>query len=209
MTPFEIRPSCSVPAVKHCVKLRTQRGYREEHQAVILTGADLVEELPPTVEMLTLFFIKDEDSSLAQPSTRRIAVSTAVMAKITGLETVAPTTLAAEVILPEPVDLRKWAGPPLQRLLVLERCQDPGNLVRRAFPRVIQAAVKCLWVIRVIRQLMSLDFLVRRPQLALPDPPLNVSQPFLLSFAGNLAENGSGSGLGCRLPAPWMRGPIQ
>lgn len=59
---------------------------------------------------------------------RVIAVTEGVMAKITGLESVGPSTLAAEVELPPLADFESWRPGQLKRLLALERCQDPGNL---------------------------------------------------------------------------------
>jgi TrmH family RNA methyltransferase len=116
-------------AVKHCVKLRTQRGYRESNQSVVLSGADLVRELAH-VEFLILFHIKGTSPPPAAMASgaRLVAVTEGVMQKITGLESVSPTTLAAEVELPELVDFENWRPGQLHRLLALERCQDPGNL---------------------------------------------------------------------------------
>lgn len=59
---------------------------------------------------------------------RVVAVTEGVMQKLTGLESVSPTTLAAEVELPALVDFESWRPGQLHRLLALERCQDPGNL---------------------------------------------------------------------------------
>ena len=116
-------------AVKHCVKLRTQRGYRAANQSVILSGADLIRELAH-VEFLFVFHIKGSPPppTTATSGARVIAVTEVVMQKITGLESVGPATLAAEVALPDLVDFESWRPGRLHRLLVLERCQDPGNL---------------------------------------------------------------------------------
>lgn len=60
-----------------------------------------------------------------------VRVTPAVMQKITGLESVSLSTLAAEVSIPQPADfVVGWRRGQLRRLLVLERLQDPGNLVR-------------------------------------------------------------------------------
>ena len=120
-------------AVKHCVKIRTQRSYREANQSVILTGTDLLEELAPAghIDIATLFHIKTHPppSFLSSTSSRIIAVSEQVMSKITGLESVHPSTLAAEISLPEDADfLKPTSTTTTKRLLVLERCQDPGNV---------------------------------------------------------------------------------
>jgi hypothetical protein len=53
------------------------------------------------------------------------------MQKITGLESVSASTLAAEVAIPAPADfMAGWRPGQLRKLLVLDRLQDPGNLVR-------------------------------------------------------------------------------
>lgn len=55
------------------------------------------------------------------------------MQKVSGLESVSAATLAAEVAIPSPANFFSgWERGELRRLLVLERLQDPGNLVRRA-----------------------------------------------------------------------------
>ena len=116
-------------AVKHCVKLRTQRSYRESNQSVVLSGADLVRELAH-VEFLSLFHMKGTPLPPAAVTNgaRVIAVTEGVMSKITGLESVGASTLAAEVELPALADFESWSPGQLRRLLALERCQDPGNL---------------------------------------------------------------------------------
>ena len=88
------RPAASL-AVKHCVKVRTQRSYRESSGTVIVSGADLVSEIAPHVPLRTLFYLQ---GSLAPdlPAERCVAVTQAVMLKITGLESIALGALAAE-----------------------------------------------------------------------------------------------------------------
>ena len=51
------------------------------------------------------------------------------MAKVTGLESVGRDSLAAELTLPPPADLRGMQTGSLTRLLLLDGVQDPGNLV--------------------------------------------------------------------------------
>lgn len=62
------------------------------------------------------------------PDSVAMAVSERVMKKVTGLETVPATMIAAEIDLPRPVVYREWETGTLRRLLTVERCQDPGNL---------------------------------------------------------------------------------
>lgn len=96
---------------------------------MVLVGADVVRELAVVLDLLALFYVKGSDPPQLPVPSRAIAVTEDVMAKITGLETVSPETFAAEAALPQPADFMAWTPDRLQRLLVLERCQDPGNLV--------------------------------------------------------------------------------
>lgn len=122
-------------AVKHCVKLRSTRSYRSEHNATILSGNDLVTELARDVDILTLFVLKDSPvatrkthSNIVDSAQRVFAVSEGVMAKICGLESVSQSMMAAEIALPRYARFEAWESRTLRRLLVLDRCQDPGNL---------------------------------------------------------------------------------
>lgn len=115
-------------AVKHCVKVRTQRPYREASGTVIVAGADLLTELAPHVQVLTLFHLHSSPPPDLDAD-RIVAVTDAVMRKITGLESVGAGAVASEVRLPRLADFCGWETGRLQRLLVLDRCQDPGNMV--------------------------------------------------------------------------------
>jgi TrmH family RNA methyltransferase len=96
---------------------------------VIVNGADLVTEVAPHVALRTLFYLQGAPPpELA--ADRCVAVTETVMRKITGLESTGPGTLAAEVAAPALADFRRRGSDGMARLLVLERCQDPGNLVR-------------------------------------------------------------------------------
>ena len=126
----------ALPAVKHCVKVRTQRSYRDASGTVIVNGADLVTEVAPHVALRTLFYLQGAPPpELA--ADRCVAVTETVMRKITGLESTGPGTLAAEVAAPALADFRRRGSDGMARLLVLERCQDPGNLVRALLGAVL------------------------------------------------------------------------
>jgi RNA methyltransferase, TrmH family len=128
-------------AVKHCVKLRSHRAYRRDNHATILSGNDLLLELDACIDPRTLFFLKGQDVPVnLRHYPRIVAVSEGVMAKITGLESIASNAFAAEVNLPAPADFLAWQRGTLQRLLVLERCQDPGNL-----GTMLRTALACGW----------------------------------------------------------------
>jgi tRNA G18 (ribose-2'-O)-methylase SpoU len=125
--PCPLRPRC---AVKHCVKLQRNAAYRRECGTAVVVGRDLVDEISSHTAVRRLLFV----SGAAPPpgamsGAQAVAVTEAVMQKVTGLDTVGAGVVAAEVEAPEPADFWSWKGGRLRRLLVLERCQDPGNLV--------------------------------------------------------------------------------
>ncbi len=96
------------PLVKHWVKLRTDKAYREETQRVLVSGKKMVKELP--VEVLITVNGEGEHE-----------VTEEIMKKITGLEQ--PDGFAAEVKLPAPQNVGK-----MEYVVVLDRIADPGNL---------------------------------------------------------------------------------
>lgn len=96
------------PLVKHWVKLRTDKAYREETQRVLVSGKKMVKELP--VEVLITVNGEGEHE-----------VTEEIMKKITGLEQ--PDGFAAEVKLPAPQNVRE-----MEYVVVLDRIADPGNL---------------------------------------------------------------------------------
>jgi RNA methyltransferase, TrmH family len=135
--------------VKHCVKLLKSKSYREEHGKVMLCGARVVEELGPYFpEISSLFYIgafdEDEmldhhspymrgllgldDEGLEGNSGITFKVSKQVMEKLCNVTTASPNMVAVEVDMPEYQDFSSYEPGTIQRLLVLERCQDPGNL---------------------------------------------------------------------------------
>jgi TrmH family RNA methyltransferase len=94
----------------------------------MLCGADLVHELGNHVEVSNLFHLSDNTKASQQWEAVSVAVSESVMKKITGLETVPATMLAAEIEMPKRTAFETWEVGSIRRLLVLDRCQDPGNL---------------------------------------------------------------------------------
>lgn len=93
------------PLVKHFVKLRCKKSYREEHNSLLVASKKLIDELSQVVE----------------PKKVLTEASEAVFCKITGQKS--PEMIVAEFPLPEPSSL---SG--LDHLLVLDAVQDPGNL---------------------------------------------------------------------------------
>lgn len=135
--------------VKHCVKLLKSKSYREEHGKVMLCGARVVEELGPYFpEISSIFYIGafDDDEVLDHhsPYIKRLLgleyegvegnsgitykVSKQVMEKLCNVTTASPNMVAVEVDMPQYQDFSLYQAGTIQRLLVLERCQDPGNL---------------------------------------------------------------------------------
>lgn len=132
--------STSNAYVKHCVRLRSSNAYRQEVSRVIVTGVAPLTELAVQVaqgrgpRVFTLFVSGEGEGpqigSSADglpPADRAVNVSAAVMQKLAGFDS-PPSGLhaAAEVELPAPVEFA--AGGNLQRLLVLDGLQDPGNV---------------------------------------------------------------------------------
>lgn len=98
------------PLVKRWVKLRTERSYREETQAVLVVGKKIVREIP----------VKILISTTPGPGVHYL-VTDEILKKITGLNQ--PDGYAAEVEIPKPQMLFG-----LKYLLILDRIADPGNL---------------------------------------------------------------------------------
>jgi TrmH family RNA methyltransferase len=127
--------------------LLQSKKYREEQERVMLCGLTLLEELGPFLpEIESVFYIGNEHTDvledpymfidnpfvrgLLENSTTKYNVTKQVMGKLCNLTTVHESHVAAEVALPSSAsqDFRTYTPGTLKRLLVLERCQDPGNL---------------------------------------------------------------------------------
>lgn len=106
------------PLVKHLVKLRENRKYREEQGRVVVSGYKLVRELTALSPPLRIFIEERSDATDVKES---YLMTSAVFKKITGLST--PEPIAAEFSLPLPSSLMHQAP-----LLVLDAIRDPGNL---------------------------------------------------------------------------------
>lgn len=111
--------SLSHPLVKHLVKLRKERSYREEKNALILAGNKIAREVSEKKVRIKNFIIVE--NSPFQMGESPIIVTKEIMKKITGL--VSPEDLALEIEIPE-----KKAIKDEKYLLVLDKISDPGNL---------------------------------------------------------------------------------
>ncbi len=102
------------PIVKHFVKLRKERRYREEKGFLLLEGKKMILEFPGEIETL----ITTEETSI--PAKNHYVVPPEVIKKIA--DTSSPEPYLAEVPLPPPALLEG------KRLVALDRISDPGNL---------------------------------------------------------------------------------
>lgn len=102
------------PLVKHWLKLRTERTYREETQRVLVAGEKMAREL----QIETLIALEPPTDIKAKEI---YLVSEAILKKITGLNQ--PDGFAAELPLPPPKPLHNK-----KHLLILDQIADPGNL---------------------------------------------------------------------------------
>lgn len=105
--------------VKHLVKLRENKKYREEKKTVLISGIKLIKELSQQILPYKIFI----ESGYTPESTQALTyeVSFEVLKKITGLPS--PEPIAAEFPLPSSTQLKD-----LSPILVLDAIRDPGNL---------------------------------------------------------------------------------
>ncbi len=105
------------PLVKHFVKLASSAKYRFACNKTLLFGAKIISQLSSRVKIDNYLFI---DTPL--PSVLRATrVTSEIIKKITGQPE--PVDGIAEIFLPQNQDLKKT-----ERLIVLDRIQDPGNV---------------------------------------------------------------------------------
>ncbi len=106
------------PFVKHLVKLRLDRAYREEQQVLVIEGSKPVRELSSCLRKL---IYTESQGSCGLSAPEDWIVTEAVMKKISGLSS--PEGILAEVSMPSYVSLKN-----LKYILVLDGINDPGNL---------------------------------------------------------------------------------
>lgn len=109
------------PLVKHLIKLRDNRGYRQREQRVLVEGRKLVQEL--LQENLVENVIVDEErvSDFSFPQENLIVAAPTVIQKLSALEN--SEGVLAEVKIPPEGVLQRG-----DRVLVLDGVSDPGNL---------------------------------------------------------------------------------
>lgn len=108
------------PLVKHLVKLRERKRYRDDHDIVLVEGKKLIQDLSKTTSIIHLF--SDDPNELHRiESTEKTLLAPQVIKKVG--ETRSQGNLFALVKKPSQHSLEheKW-------VLVLDQIQDPGNV---------------------------------------------------------------------------------
>jgi RNA methyltransferase, TrmH family len=106
------------PLVKHFVKLRTDRAYRQLQQKVIIEGLKPILELQSFVTQLLYTPAFANYAQIIQPTSE---VTEGIMQKISGMT--APEGIIAEVQMPAFISLTSCPS-----ILVFDGVSDPGNL---------------------------------------------------------------------------------
>ncbi|KAL0031689.1 hypothetical protein WJX79_001357 [Trebouxia sp. C0005] len=120
--------------VKHCHKLRTSSQYRDACGRVLLVGSDLLQEVVlhegpgGPIHVHSLLVRNRCEPPTGIPADRISVVTDEIMNKMCGLQNSDGVQAVAEVDMPKFANLSDANTTSLQRLLVLERLQDPGNL---------------------------------------------------------------------------------
>lgn len=118
--------------VKRCTKLRTSGRFREQEGSVLVVGQTPISELShevPNLNLKTLLWAgKEEDMPAGWGASMTMRVNEMVMRKVAGLQSATGILAAAEIGLPEHADFAGMNVGQLDRLLVLDGVQDPGNL---------------------------------------------------------------------------------
>ncbi len=110
--------SAQHPLVKHLVRLRKEKAYREECRRVLVTGISLVSDLAKSLPLRRIF-ISSEGFGI--PAEETIIVTDAIIKKVSGLQN--PEGIIAEVDMPlSSTDMS------ISHLLVIDGVSDPGNL---------------------------------------------------------------------------------
>lgn len=109
------------PIIKHLVKLREKRAYRQECHSALISGIKLIKELSLKVHFKTVLIAEGYPLDFPLQAERQVTVSPSLLKKVTGL--VQPEPLAAEIPLPEEQEVTN-----ARYLLVLDGISDPGNM---------------------------------------------------------------------------------
>ncbi|RWR74103.1 tRNA/rRNA methyltransferase [Cinnamomum micranthum f. kanehirae] len=133
--------------IKHCLKLRQSSSYRHLHGSVVVVGltpireilrfGELQEERVSILNCLLLLDGVEVPEELYNSSVRIVRVSSIVMKKLSGLQSIDSIEAVALMSIPssfcsiddnqEEANCQSWFPSP-HRILVLDGIQDPGNL---------------------------------------------------------------------------------
>ncbi|XP_058069426.1 uncharacterized protein LOC131218714 isoform X1 [Magnolia sinica] len=132
--------------IKHCLKLRQSSSYRHSHASVLVVGLTPIREIsrfqelqgegPTILDSLLLLNDSEVPKGLYDPSVRIVHVSSIVMKKLSGLQSIDSVEAIALMRFPssfcnmdgdQEEDCESWFPSP-HRILVLDGIQDPGNL---------------------------------------------------------------------------------
>lgn len=109
------------PIVKHLVALRSSKAYRKEQGTLLITGSNMFSEIAGLHNFRRILLQRGHPIPFSYKSEETLIVTEEILRKITGLSN--PEPIAAEVVQPPPSDLTNF-----QRILILDRISDPGNL---------------------------------------------------------------------------------
>ncbi len=117
----KILTSLQNPLVKHWVKLRENKTYRQTQKTALISGKKLVEEIGKIFPLLSLIILVDTPLPSVFKKSTVYRVTEEILKKVTGLAQ--PEAIAAEVPLPS---LQHLKGK--NKIVALDQISDPGNL---------------------------------------------------------------------------------
>lgn len=109
------------PLVKHLVKLRQNRDYREEQESTVIYGNKIVKELGMKFSLKKLLIKEGYSKNLEISAEQVFYVTENILKKISGV--LSCEDLLAEITLPRPSPLHNQ-----KKILCLDGISDPGNL---------------------------------------------------------------------------------
>ncbi|MBS0622719.1 MAG: RNA methyltransferase [Verrucomicrobia bacterium] len=118
--PIKLIRSLTHPHVKHLVKLKGDKSYRQEQGRLIISPGKVIKQLSRETKIFSLLASQPEHLEGVQAETK-ILTTDDILRKITGLAS--PCDMVAEVPLPPFRSLDSS-----DHLLVLDRLTDPGNM---------------------------------------------------------------------------------
>lgn len=107
------------PWVKHCVRLRKESAYRENHHSFLVEGAQFFREID--LPLIRCFYTTEWKDTVSSLLCEKYPVSGPVMEKISGVKSL--EGIVGEVKMPL---CRKVE--PLDRVVIFDAVSDPGNL---------------------------------------------------------------------------------